>query len=164
MTASTLGANTTLDTLLPGAIWTPMFSGAKDGPLKVESRTGTRSVTSQRTLWPSGGSSLEEILGTDAGKLSSNFYWPWYDQQTAGMSDWIIIDNPNSFSVYYEVRIADALKGSGPIPAGGNITPEFAGVKDGPVHPAGLDQQQQSRSGAGRRFTAGACQRRLSVQ
>ncbi len=104
-------------------------AGIRGGPVDAMSLSGTDAVTSQRVLW---GNSLEEIPGTASGQLSSQYYWPWYDQRTPGMSDWVMVSNQNSFPIYYEITVAGQLK-KGTVGPGGSATPSFAGIMGGPV-------------------------------
>ncbi len=114
----------------PGQSITPRYTGVMGGPVKACSTTSGQGIMSQRILW--GGSSLEEVLGTDAGKLADHFWWTWYDG-TAGFKDWILVANPNATAVGYSIRIAGVTRASGTIPAHANATPQFPGVMGGPV-------------------------------
>lgn len=130
----------------PGASITPYY-GDMGGPVVATSSTGGRGIVSQRILWPRGGSSLEEVLGTDRGKLSSNFFWTWYDQLSSGYQNWIMIANPSATeTVRAEVLIAgqpmqnrlnpaspDYLQYYFEIAPGANVTPTFPGIQNGPV-------------------------------
>jgi hypothetical protein len=107
--------------------------GSMGGPVRVNSATGDRAIVSQRTLWPKGGSSLEEVLGFEANRLSDHFWWTWYDQQSPGFKNWVLVSNPNSGSVYYEISIAGTLMGSGTIAPGENSNSSFPGAMGGPV-------------------------------
>ena len=116
-----------------GRIITSMFGGIVNGPVVADSRAGGSVVTSQRTLWPQGGSSLEEVIGTESSALSNLFYWPWYDQHTSGTTDWILVSNPNGYQVYYEISIAGTVRASGNLPPGSKVTPTFPGLIGGLV-------------------------------
>ncbi len=117
----------------PGSSITPRYNGVMGGPVDVGSLTGTRAVVSQRTLWPKGGSSLEEVPGTDAQKLSNLFYWTWYDQLSPGYTNWVLVSNPNAFSVFCDISIAGTVEYSGIIQPGDNITQTFPDKMGGPV-------------------------------
>ena len=107
------------------------FGGVKGGPVKVNSADGTKVVSSLRTLLNN--NSLEEVPTTDPSKLSSDYYWTWYDNRTPGTTDWVLVVNQNTAPVYYEIRVAGQLRGSGTIQPGSNVTPTFPGVVGGPV-------------------------------
>jgi len=110
------------------------YNGVLGGPVNAASMTSDKGIVSQRILWPKGGSSMEEVLGQDVEKLSDHFYWTWYDQQSAGFKNWVLVANPNPFPVYYDLWIAGTLKVSAQvIQPGANSTPQFAGIIGGPV-------------------------------
>lgn len=118
----------------PGHVLTPAYNRIMGGPVAVNSRPMSGALVSQRILWA--GSSLEEVLGTDANKLSSHFYWTWYDQQSSGYSNWVLVANPSDASVYYEMTIDGADPGAGSkgtIEPGKNATPTFPGKMGGAV-------------------------------
>jgi len=115
-----------------GMALTPMYGGLIGGPVEVGCRANTEGLTSQRILWA--GNSLEEVLGIDAEDLSSHFYWTWYDQQSPGFKNWVLVGNPDhGRDAYVEIRIAGTTRWSGTIPPGQNVTPTFAGSMGGPV-------------------------------
>ncbi|MBE0430017.1 MAG: hypothetical protein IBX61_09150 [Thermoleophilia bacterium] len=129
--------------VLAGQTITPRYPGVLGGPVIATSQTGKPAIVSQRILWPKGGNSIEEVLGTDANKLSSHFYWSWYDESLgSGFSNWILIANPQgppanpgNQSVRYRIKIGGQLVpgGSGSIAAGSYVTPRFSGRVGGPV-------------------------------
>ena len=128
---------------------TPNFPGPEnmDGPVKVSSLTGEKTMVSERTVWPRGGFSLEEVVGFDASRLSSHYYWTWYDQQSPGYTNWVLVANPSeSEIVRVEILVAgnimqNLLDAGRPdhgesyfdIAPGANVKPTFPGVKGGPV-------------------------------
>ncbi|MHB1391310.1 MAG: hypothetical protein ACYCXF_08825, partial [Thermoleophilia bacterium] len=118
----------------PGQTLAASYGGLRGGPVVATSLTGGTALASQRILWA--GDSLEEVLATESGKLSDNFYWPWYDQLSPGYANWIMLSNPGTDPVYYEITIGGVDPGAGSsgfIPAGGTVTPAFPGLNGGPV-------------------------------
>ncbi|RJQ43688.1 MAG: hypothetical protein C4534_07670 [Gaiellales bacterium] len=109
------------------------YSGLMGGPVDIGYHASDRAFTSQRILWPAGGNSLEEVLGTEATKLSDHFYWPWYDQQSAGFTNWVLVSNPNASQVYYEIRIHGSMVDQGTLEPGAKATPTFPGTIGAPV-------------------------------
>lgn len=105
--------------------------GMVGGPAIASALNGNKGVVSQRSLM---GDSFEEVLGTDMAKSNRHFYWSWYDMQSPGFSNWIVVNNPDPVNaVVYEVRIGGAEVDAGTIPAGGLITPTYPGIMGGPV-------------------------------
>ncbi|MHB1362029.1 MAG: beta strand repeat-containing protein [Thermoleophilia bacterium] len=122
----------------PGNLITPKFSGMMGGPVKATSTTGTDGLLSQRILWPKGGSSLEEVPAVKESDLSDHYYWTWYDEQSLGYKDWVLVANTNAAAdVYYQVKVDGVVKDSGTLAAGASVTPHFPGLIGGPVEVQG---------------------------
>ncbi|MBI5870203.1 MAG: M23 family metallopeptidase [Actinobacteria bacterium] len=118
----------------PGETFFAGFRGIAGGPVVTTSTSGERAIVSQRILW--GGRSLDEVPGTESGRLSDHFYWTWYDQQTPGFADWVMVANPGSSSIYYEITVAGQDPGagsSGTVGPGALAAPAFPGIQGGPV-------------------------------
>ncbi|MHB9111996.1 MAG: M23 family metallopeptidase [Thermoleophilia bacterium] len=118
----------------PGETFFAGFHGIAGGPVVVTSTGGEEAVVSQRVLWD--GKSLEEVPGVESGKLSDHFCWTWYDQLTPGFANWIMVANPGSSSIYYEITVAGQFRGagsSGIIAPGSLAAPAFQEVRGGPV-------------------------------
>ena len=115
----------------PGTSLNAQYTGVMGGPVDVGAHSRSGVLTSQRILWA--GNSLEEVVGTDSRKLSNHFYWTWYDEQSPGYKNWVLVNNPGLNPVYYRIKIAGTERASGSLGPGANITPRFAGVMGGPV-------------------------------
>jgi len=115
----------------PGMSLSAQYAGVMDGPVDVGAHSRSGVLTSQRILWA--GNSLEEVVGTDSRKLSNHFYWTWYDEQSPGYKNWVLVNNPGLNPVFYRIKIAGVERASGSLAAGANVTPRFGGVMDGPV-------------------------------
>ncbi|MCL4474518.1 MAG: hypothetical protein M1455_11405 [Actinobacteria bacterium] len=115
----------------PGMSLNARYTGVMGGPVDVGAHSRSGVLTSQRILWA--GNSLEEVVGTDSRKLSNHFYWTWYDEQSSGYKNWVLVNNPGLNPVYYRIKIAGTERASGSLAPGANITPRFAGVMGGPV-------------------------------
>jgi hypothetical protein len=104
------------------------------GPVEVTA-TGDL-VASKRTLW---GPSFEEVPGYQFSSLASHYHWTWYDSQSHGANNWILIHNPNPGPVDYSIIIAGSVVASGTLQAAGDplgadmAMPVFTGVMGGPV-------------------------------
>lgn len=126
-------------TINPGASVTPIFMGIMGGPVEVQAwsdgvggATPAKIMASQRVL-SNGGSAFNEVPGIPAAELSDRYLWTWYDMQSAGASDWVLVANPTNASVYYEISVAGHLVNTGTVPAGGRVTPTFPGTMGGSV-------------------------------
>ncbi len=125
-----VGAGKTLYAQYPG-----LMGGPVDATKALPSGAA---VTSQRTLWA--GNSLEEVLGQRTDKLSNDYFWTWYDNQSSGYTNWILIANTGmdhngntQGAVTATVKIGGSAVWSGSIPPGGRVTPTFPGRMGGPV-------------------------------
>ncbi|MHB1390906.1 MAG: Ig-like domain-containing domain [Thermoleophilia bacterium] len=113
---------------------TPTFAGVIGGPVEVTS-VGGNVIASQRVI---AGPSFEEVPGYRATDLATGYRWTWYDQQSAGVTDWVLVDNPGGTQVNYVIKIGGAtmpvsVANPGTIPAHGRVTPTFPGKMAGPV-------------------------------
>ena len=127
--------------IAPGDNATPTFPGTMGGPVEVRTwtdagkSTPAQAIASQRSTW---GLSFTETPGYPLSQLASSYHWTWYDQQSPGMLNWVLIANPGSSAVYYEIAIPgvdiNSVPGAkGTIAAGENVTPTFPGQMGGPV-------------------------------
>lgn len=127
-------------TLAPGEMRTPVFGGLIGGPVEVQAWTGASKtapaqvVASQRVIWSKQyRQSFEELSGSPVSSLTPDNYWPWYDQASAGSRNWVLVANPNAYPVYYEINVGGAVRSSGMLNPGQNVTPALPGVMGGPV-------------------------------
>jgi len=120
----------------PGQVSRPSFPWLTGGPVVATSTTGGAGVVSQRVIW--GSHSIEEVPGIDSSRLSSHYYWPWYDMKTPGFKDWVLVANPGDEDLAVSVSFRNASDGAlvegvyalGP---GASVTPQFPGRMGGPV-------------------------------
>ncbi|MHB8791870.1 MAG: YCF48-related protein [Thermoleophilia bacterium] len=111
---------------------TPQYPTVIGGPVNAASIIdGSKGIVSQRILW--GQNSLEEVLGTDAEKLSNHFYWTWYDDLSSGYTNYVMVANPGTATVYFRIKIAGDPQADFPgMPSSGSIAPgESAFWRDG---------------------------------
>ncbi|MHB1390995.1 MAG: M4 family metallopeptidase [Thermoleophilia bacterium] len=108
------------------------YDGVMGGPVTLASLDGGAAIVSRRTLY---GDSLDEVAGMDESRLTSHYVFTWYDAQSPGASDWILIANPGATAVQADIYIAGKKMNSVPysIAAGTSVAPEFPGVMAGPV-------------------------------
>lgn len=133
-----------------GGSVTPEYTGVMGGPVVVQgyepgSTSSPRNIiVSQRVLWSG---NFNEVMGIPAAELENQYLFTWYDNQSPAAQDWLLIANPNNDrQLAAEIwiggqRTTDTATGDQYfiVPAGGNITPTFAGVMDGPVVVKGYD-------------------------
>ncbi|MCL5883459.1 MAG: hypothetical protein M1539_05725, partial [Actinobacteria bacterium] len=68
-------------------------------------------------------------------ELSSDYYWTWYDMQSTGARNWVIVANPpGAAPIYYKVWMGGRqVQSGGPIDGGQNQAVVFPGYMGGPV-------------------------------
>lgn len=129
----------------------PQFSGVQNGPVQVQTYSdagctvAANSIASQRITW-NNDLSFEEVPGSPYSSKKDTYYWTWYDENSLGMINWVLIANPPgdaTANVYYKVNIAGTDRNDGSAPAGstckgpiadnGNRTPRFNNLIGGPV-------------------------------
>jgi hypothetical protein len=139
-----IGAEKHSYSIAPNGRILPTFPGKADGPVRVVSTTGPGTpsalpiFTSERSSYFS---SFNEVMGSPADQFTTDYWFPWYQNNTGGMNTWILVGNPSvSQTAYVDISIGGVVT-SYAIPANGSILPTF-NVSDGPVHIV-------SKSGAG---------------
>ncbi len=116
---------------------TPTYPGTMDGPVRVvctDCADGQNIMVSQRVLYKN---SFEEVQGTPPAGLDNRMYFGWYDftpvDGVAG--DWLLIANQAAGDAAVDVYIGDSLESKATYTIGerGRETPEYLGVRGGPV-------------------------------
>ncbi|MHB8791943.1 MAG: hypothetical protein ACYC6O_01195 [Thermoleophilia bacterium] len=104
--------------LAPGESWPCSFEGyiADSVTVNAYSEAGTRGnpddarkvIASRRALY---NGAFNEMPGIPSRNFSSTWGWPWYDNQSAGSSSWIIVNNPGTqpSNVYVMLMIGDSF-------------------------------------------------------
>ncbi|MHB1363400.1 MAG: TolB family protein, partial [Thermoleophilia bacterium] len=121
---------------------TPTFPGVMNGPVTVKSysdparTSSTGSIASERSIW---GPSFEEVPGImDDTTISPDYHWTWYDQQSAGALDWVLIANPDKASdAWAVVKVNGVVQWEGAVAAGSRVSRQFNGLMAGPVEVLG---------------------------
>ncbi|MHB8793204.1 MAG: M4 family metallopeptidase [Thermoleophilia bacterium] len=114
------------------------FNGTSGGPIRVESLDGKQEIISKRTLY---GDSFEEITAMEEERLDDTYFFTWYDAQSSGSRDWILIANPSATAVEADVYIDGQKMNTTPyrVEAGAFVAPEYAGIMGGPVVVVGYE-------------------------
>jgi len=132
----------------PGDSVTPRFPGVMNGPVLVrgydaatynpdgQQNTAMTFFTTQRVLF---GTSFGEMVGYGVSRLASSYHFSWYDQASAGSTNWVLVSNPTAVEVKAEVWIAGTKMTVLTIAPGATQTPAFPGVMSGPVEVRGYD-------------------------
>jgi hypothetical protein len=113
----------------PGGRVTPQYPELIEGPVRVISSNGVNVFASQRSLY---GSSFNEVMGYPQNQFTTEYWYTLYDQLFMQM--WILVGNPSSTeAASVDIYIGGVKQNSYSIPPNGRVTPQFAGMYDGPV-------------------------------
>lgn len=123
-----------------------------DGPVEVRgcsdvACSGTALIyASQVSIF---GPSYGEIAGTPASSLKPTANWTWYDMQSAGAQNWVMVANTNPGPIYYEIRIAGVNTETNPqwhgtIGSNQRVATTFPGVMGGPVQVSAWTDQTRA--------------------
>jgi hypothetical protein len=82
--------------------------------------------------------SYGEIAGTPLSDLQATANWTWYDMQTPGSQNWVLVANVQAVPIHYEItgpgiNPATTPGASGNLAVGANATPVFPGEIGGPL-------------------------------
>jgi CSLREA domain-containing protein len=113
--------------VLPQPSTTINQSSIANGPVRVTSARGGNLFASERVI---SGSSFNEVMGYPTNQLTTEYWFPWYDN--VDMATWILVGNPTSSTAAVDIYIGGVKQASRTIPAGGSITPRFP-LQTGPV-------------------------------
>jgi len=122
---------------------TPVYAGVADGPVKVVSTNGGDLLVSERVTY---NGTFAEIPAVPQADLSSDQLLAWYDEQTAGMQNWVVVGNQGNQTAIVDIYIASQLAGNYTVPAGETISPHFPGTMNGPVRVVATNGQPLSVS------------------
>ncbi len=119
-------------TVPPGDKITPSFPDTTDGPVKVTCTNNQPLIVSQLVLYKN---SFNEVLGVPESKLTTEYYFTWYDSKPENYmrGNWILIGNQDRGDAQVEVYIGGELMGTYTVPEGGRVTPQFDNLMAGPV-------------------------------
>ncbi|MHB8793739.1 MAG: Ig-like domain-containing protein [Thermoleophilia bacterium] len=109
---------------------TPIYAGVAGGPVKVVSTTGGDLLVSERVTL---NGTFAEIPAVPEVDLSSDQLLSWYDEQTAGMQNWVVVGNQGNQTALVDIYVAGQLMGNYSVPSGSTISPHFPGTMNGPV-------------------------------
>jgi hypothetical protein len=117
--------------IAPGSRATPRWIGKQGGPVQVVSTNGVNIFASER-MFTSNNNSFSESLGQAVNKLTTEYWFPWYDN--VSMKTSIVVGNASTTkSAKVDIYIGGVKKGSYTIAAKGTINRLYAGLVNGPV-------------------------------
>lgn len=129
-----------------GGSITPTFPNVMDGPVLVkgfdaqtydpgdEDSPALSFYSTQRSLF---GNAFEEVPGYGFDRLAPDYFFSWYDNNSSGSRDWVLVANPGDQQVIAEVWIAGTRMSVLTIDPGSTQTPIYPGVMNGPVEVRG---------------------------
>ena len=116
--------------LASGQSVTPGYDGLMGGPVQVTSTNGMLIFASERSVFA--GTSFNETMGYPTNRLTTEYWFPWYDKST--MMTRVLIGNPNAIeTARVELYIGGVYKETFNILPYGSVTPGYDGLVGGPV-------------------------------
>jgi hypothetical protein len=112
-------------TIPKGGQITPRFN-LQTGPVRVVSKSEIKVFSSERTL---AGDSFNEVMGFPANQLTTEYWYPWYDN--VDMSTWLLVGNPTTSTATVDIYVG-TTKTSYSIKAGTQINQRYP-LNTGPV-------------------------------
>jgi hypothetical protein len=108
-----------------------------DGPVRVVSVTGAGTPTalpifaSERSVYQD---SFNEVMGYPADQFHTEYWYPWYQHNSGGMTSWLLVGNPSATqTAYVDIYIGGVKQNSTyAIPPNGGVIPRF-NLSSGPV-------------------------------
>jgi hypothetical protein len=115
-------------TIPAGKEITPPFNLPPSGPVRVVSTNGVKIFTSERVVY---GDSFNEVMGYPANQLTTEYWYPWYDN--VSMMNWVLVGNPTGSTAAVDIYIGGVKQTSTTIGAGTEKNLRYPGLNDGPV-------------------------------
>ena len=116
----------------------PIYPGVFDGAVSVVSTNAADILVSERQIY---GNSFSESMGIPGNRLTTEYWFPWYDGLT--MNTWITIGAPGSNvgNATVEVYIGSGGTpiGTYSVAPGSQVHPDYPGVFDGAVRVVSTD-------------------------
>ncbi|MBE0428351.1 MAG: glucosaminidase domain-containing protein [Thermoleophilia bacterium] len=125
-----------------GGQWAVPGTGYGDAIARIATRINSRPPSGYVT------GSFNEVPGTPADRLSTSYYFTWYDSLPAhSMLNWILVGNQGIGTARVRITVgsqvihdpADPSRDYFSIPSGGRITPMIPNMIGGPVKVLSLD-------------------------
>jgi hypothetical protein len=111
------------------------YSNVNNGPVKIQSTTGTLMVASERVAYsPDNGAtwtSYSELMGMPVNQLTSSYTFPWYNN--ADLNTQLRFGNVGSAATVVTVTIGGQLKGTYNLSPNQSTRASYPGLNAGPV-------------------------------
>jgi hypothetical protein len=110
------------------------------GPVKIASTNGTSLIAALRAIWKMNGqySSYSELMGLPAGQLSTDYYFPWYNNATGNLDQQFRFANVDSTATTVEVSVGGRVLGSYSLAPGQSMRQSFR-IDSGPIRIRSVD-------------------------
>ena len=121
--------------LLPGSSLRASFDGVDNGPVKVKSTNGTTSIlAAMRAIWrePGQRTSYTELMGLPVEQLSTEYWFPWYNNATPSMDQGFRIANVDSAQATIKVMVGTTELDSFTLGTGASVRKNY-NVDNGPI-------------------------------
>ncbi len=129
--------NTELDsfTLNAGASIRRSYPGVNNGPIRIYSTDNTRKIiAAMRVIWQESGqrTSYSEMMGLPKEQLSTEYWFPWYNNATRSMDQGFRIANVDVADTMVKVMVGNTELDSFTLAAGASIRKSYS-VDNGPI-------------------------------
>ena len=108
-----------------------------NGPIRIRSTTGQKIIAAMRMIWQEPGyrTSYTELMGLPKERLSTEYWFPWYNNAaTTAMDQRFRIANINTSSTTVEISVGPTILGTYTLSPGLSDRKGFEGVDNGPIH------------------------------
>jgi bacillolysin len=111
------------------------YPGVDSGPVKVASTNGIDILAAMRVIWKEPGyrSSYSEMMGLPKEQLSTEYWFPWYNNATSSMDQSFRIANMEATSATIEVLVGTTLLDSFTLGVDQSVRKSYAGIDNGPI-------------------------------
>jgi hypothetical protein len=112
-----------------------------NGPIRIRSLDGKKIIAAMRAVWKWNGqfSSYSELMGLPAGQLSSDYYFPWYENAGPNpLDEQFRFANVDSAATTIQVSRGATILGTYELAAGQSLRQSF-NLENGPIRVRSLD-------------------------
>jgi len=138
----------TIGTNLMGKYYVPQgssirrsYAGIDSGPVQINNTVNIPIIAAMRAVWILNGqySSYSELMGLPKEQLSTDYYFPWYNNNaTTLLDEQFRFANVDTTATTVEVSVGTQVLGTYPLGPGQSLRKSFA-VDNGPIRIRSLD-------------------------